>query len=151
MKFELYFWLELYERKMKWNKVHKVQKVKMLYCASELWQKVTTLNNSLSVCHSQEHCYSALQPCGLLITLNKQAKVMLTLNGLQMKTWTDSGNKTVFRNFWTLFLVELFWTLMNFIPNVSNLTTMMWLTMLTNMFVLIKWFLLFFDRWLTQQ
>jgi len=43
--YELYFWLELYERKMKWNKVHKVQKVKMLYYASKLWQKVTTLNN----------------------------------------------------------------------------------------------------------
>jgi len=37
---------------------------------------------------------------------------MLTLNGLQKKTWTDSGNKTTF---------ELF---LNFMLNVSNFTTM---------------------------
>ena len=37
---------------------------------------------------------------------------MLTWNGLQMKTWTDSGNKTIFRNFLNFF--ELYF-LLNFL------------------------------------
>jgi len=33
---------------------------------------------------------------------------MLTPNGLQMKTWTDSDNKTTFELFWTFFEVYFF-------------------------------------------
>ena len=42
--YELYFWLELYELVQKVQKFN-VQKVKVLYYANKLRQKVTTLNN----------------------------------------------------------------------------------------------------------
>ena len=91
--YELYFWIEFYKRTMKRNKVHKVQKVKMLYYANTLRQKVTTLSN-VHVPQSRTMLSAPQQSCGLLTLLNKQATVMLTLNGLQ--TWTDAGNKTTF-------------------------------------------------------